>query len=271
MRQVRPRRHRYVSPFSDRRITLGQAPAYMASVSEVAMRLCRIIPRFSLRTLVVFMLLVTSGVGLWWRWSPWPRTAHIHFPDHFMPTEASFDADRVVLVGCIMDFPDFESLGALTWAKYRIRRRKGKRSLTLDDAEGTWTGGLHDPSPPRDAFSPDGVRKATTGFRGTWVVASATDRQLMLLPHSRGMALGDVWGPLVIFSPDGREIVVGELDGTVSIYRRRRPEWWWGVFWLWEFWLTAALAGVFVWSVWRDRGALQRASLSLCQGERDRG
>ena len=30
------------------------------------MSLCRIIPRFSLRTLVVFLLLVTSGVGLWW-------------------------------------------------------------------------------------------------------------------------------------------------------------------------------------------------------------
>jgi len=34
-------------------------------------RLRRFIPRFSLRTLVVFLLLVTSGVGLWWRWQPW--------------------------------------------------------------------------------------------------------------------------------------------------------------------------------------------------------
>ena len=28
-------------------------------------------PRFSLRTLVVFLLLVTSGCGLWWHWEPW--------------------------------------------------------------------------------------------------------------------------------------------------------------------------------------------------------
>ena len=28
-------------------------------------------PRFSLRTLCVFLLLVTSGVGLWWHWEPW--------------------------------------------------------------------------------------------------------------------------------------------------------------------------------------------------------
>ena len=28
-------------------------------------------PRFSLRTLVVFLLLVTSGLGLWLHWRPW--------------------------------------------------------------------------------------------------------------------------------------------------------------------------------------------------------
>jgi len=39
------------------------------------MRLRRIIPRFSLRTLVIFLLLVTSGVGLWWHWEPWTRLA----------------------------------------------------------------------------------------------------------------------------------------------------------------------------------------------------
>ncbi len=28
-------------------------------------------PRFSLRTLLLFVCLVASGVGLWWRWGPW--------------------------------------------------------------------------------------------------------------------------------------------------------------------------------------------------------
>jgi len=31
----------------------------------------RLLPRFSLRTLVMFLLLVTAGVGLWWYWQPW--------------------------------------------------------------------------------------------------------------------------------------------------------------------------------------------------------
>jgi hypothetical protein len=34
---------------------------------------------------------------------------------------------------------------------------------------------------------------------------------------------------------------------------RRRPEYWWGVAWLAEFWLTALFAGALGWSVWRDR------------------
>ena len=34
-------------------------------------RLRKLVPRYSLRTLVVFLLLVTSAWGLWWRWEPW--------------------------------------------------------------------------------------------------------------------------------------------------------------------------------------------------------
>ena len=31
----------------------------------------RLIPRFSLRTLAIFLLLATSGMGLWWHWDAW--------------------------------------------------------------------------------------------------------------------------------------------------------------------------------------------------------
>ncbi len=33
----------------------------------------------------------------------------------------------------------------------------------------------------------------------------------------------------------------------------RRPEWWWGVAWLPEFWLTVVLGTGLLWSLWRDR------------------
>jgi len=41
-----------------------------------------------------------------------------------------------------------------------------------------------------------------------------------------------------------------------GIWRHRRPEYWWGLAWLPEFWLTVLFAGAFVWSVWRDRRVL---------------
>ena len=31
----------------------------------------RRLPRFSLRSLILFVVLVTSGYGLWYRWEPW--------------------------------------------------------------------------------------------------------------------------------------------------------------------------------------------------------
>ena len=57
----------------------------------------------------------------------------------------------------------------------------------------------------------------------------------------------------VAFSPSGDLLVSSGLDWTCRLHRRRRPEWWWGVFWLWELWLTAAFAAVFIRSVIRDR------------------
>ncbi len=55
------------------------------------------------------------------------------------------------------------------------------------------------------------------------------------------------------FSPDGKRIVTGSEDTTARVWERRRPEWWWGVAWLPEFWLTAVLGvglGVSVWCDW---------------------
>jgi len=41
-------------------------------------------------------------------------------------------------------------------------------------------------------------------------------------------------------------------------YRRVRPEWWWGVFWLPHFWLIAGLGGCVFASGWRDNRRMRR-------------
>jgi WD40 repeat protein len=52
-------------------------------------------------------------------------------------------------------------------------------------------------------------------------------------------------------SPDGNTIVT-ESESLLQIWRRRHPEYWWGVMLLPEFWLTLVLAGGFFWSIRRD-------------------
>ena len=61
------------------------------------------------------------------------------------------------------------------------------------------------------------------------------------------------------FSQDGRQLLVMH-GATATLWRRRRPERWWGVFCLTELWATVLFAGVFVWSVWRDGRSLAKAS-----------
>jgi WD40 repeat protein len=62
---------------------------------------------------------------------------------------------------------------------------------------------------------------------------------------------------------DRDRILVWEVravpDGgrDVFILRRIRPEWWWGVFWLWHFWVIVTLGLALTWSVWRDRRELR--------------
>jgi len=64
------------------------------------------------------------------------------------------------------------------------------------------------------------------------------------------------YGPLFV---DDNEFIAGgsKDDRAVQLsFVRRRPEYWWGIVWLPEFWLTILLAGGFLVSVWRDRRRL---------------
>ena len=54
------------------------------------------------------------------------------------------------------------------------------------------------------------------------------------------------------FSPDGHRIVTTHRDAITCTWTRRRPEYWWGLAWLPEFWMTVFFAGALMWSAWRD-------------------
>ncbi len=206
----------------------------------------KLLPRFSLRTLAIFTLLCTSGFGLWWRWEPW-----------YLATETR---ERL---GRIFDI-NFSGQGEAITVRYR------RGAQLMDRGFGFRSG---DPlGPPVGSegpyfwacdypvFSPNGERSVGRTSGRYWIFDVDSGEPLYLL-HDEGQ-LRIIITPLAAkFSGDGAlvAIEVRKSDfSVVRIYRRRRPEWWWGVFWLWEFWLTAAFAGLFVWSVVRDRKSLGR-------------
>ena len=298
-------------------------------------------PRFSLRTLVVFLLLVTSGVGLWWHWEAWYPIRHVPLRDFPLgKTYASLSPDcrrvaycsagRVAIwdtkTGNRLHVLPEEAAGAITLWDPRYSQDGTRIFVIGDDAQGArhvleWrpeTGArgflpvgdhkeLYSAHYAPDGiysilYSPDGKRWLNDGRDGLMILTDGDSSEWITLP-GRGdrcysarfshdgarvvcgasvtgpsgdrrclVRVYDVrqrkllwvfedaeligWAQSAAFTPEGNEIMMASAWGQITTWRRRRPEWWWGVFWLWEFWLTAAFAGLFVWSVVRDRRAL---------------
>ena len=92
-------------------------------------------------------------------------------------------------------------------------------------------------------FSPDGKRIATS-----YAIFDSSNGQCMQAFEG--------FETFTSFSPDSRSVATsftGEDVYNASIFHRRRPEYWWGVARLPEFWLTVLFAGALVWSLRRDR------------------
>jgi hypothetical protein len=153
--------------------------------------------RFSLRTLVVAVLLAGSGMGLWWRWEPW-----------------------------YLDVPASSRISAQPPARVR---------------NGGWL----------SSTTPDRVR--CVKLNGT-ICGYPYDEPLFHLfrdDRALGTPLGFLDNDTILFCAKANS------DGLpYRIYTRRRPERWWGVAWLPEFWLTLLFAPALAWSVWRDRRTL---------------
>ena len=329
-------------------------------------------PRFSLRTLAVFLLLVTSGMGLWWHWEPWYCERVLRHKGRVNAASFSEDGERVLVLGGSV--VEGEPSGGRLWqisngkhlgpvklndeavgillgifspdgrnvlkpelnktsplkSRYAVHdRQSGEKKVELEGsamlighafsadsrmivgtsivtkATSVWdarTGKMLATFQSlkmlsaHSRFSHDGTRIVSVFGDNRAVIWDASSGQQVLVLHghrdrvlcgvfspddariatgSRDAELrlwqADTGGLLCIvgghseaimgiaFSPDGRRLVSSSWDGSARIWKRRRPEWWWGVFWLWEFWLTVAFAGAFVWSVVRDRRRLANA------------
>ncbi len=219
-------------------------------------RLRKLIPRFSLRTLAFFLLLITSVAGLTRGWPAWTVGMQMKLQPFVVSAEFSDDSQDL----CINRWATRTSSDALgaeesVWSVRAAKKISG-RAIPSDPAQMDL--GLLSVSPD-GALAIEGTRPtplnsyARDGGRGRALLFDAVSRR-----HLASLATDDVNVVSARFSPDGEKIVTATNLGDIRVWRRRRPEWWWGVFYLPEFWLTAAFAGLFVWSVVRDRRSLRK-------------
>jgi len=99
-------------------------------------------------------------------------------------------------------------------------------------------------------FSSDGQRLITIDDKGAFRIHDAASGDLLTQVE---LEKGD-WRAYALLSRDGTAMSYyeGSWAGDETLWLRRRPEWWWGVFWLPAFWLSALLGAAFLYSLCRD-------------------
>jgi len=198
------------------------------------MGLRRIIPRFSLRTLVVFLLLVTSAGGLYSRYRVvrwiWPPSSVMLLP----PSEAFSDfinaANRIDIY--------------FSWPP--LAQRGERRVAVTDHREMKELAGLFGTmTPSRSAW---GYCVCVVVFtKGRQVMPVWAGEDFLTLWGDKSGAWGDEgWADFEMPAP---------LWARITHYRQLAS---WQSAWRHvEFWLTVAFAALLVWSILRDRKALR--------------
>jgi hypothetical protein len=142
-------------------------------------------------------------------------------------------------------------------------------TASRDNTAAVWdsrTGGLvarlegHTGSVRQALFSLDGARVLTSSHDMTVRIWDAADgAPIGRLPrlHELEGGTGISPAPKLRLLPDGQRMVIAPNE----IWRRIRPEQWWGVFWLWHLWSIIALSLAVAWSGWRDLMRMRRREL----------
>ncbi len=197
-------------------------------------------PRFSLRTLAIFTLLCTCGFGLWWRWEPW-SLASSYTNDGLLYPQWIPEDERLIVHSNVREPGVFIALDTATGEQVDLPEHFSPESMWWEGAgDGT---ALLDIEGVPHVMDPDGGVFAFPGaYSGTSAWLGPSGDLVLLVSPDVGASL-DVSSRAVPFKHD--------------IWIQNRPSAIWGVAWLPEFWLTVAFAGLFVWSVWRDRCSLR--------------
>ena len=191
------------------------------------MALRRLVPRFSLRTLVALLLLSTAAAGLYYRY----RLSRAWWPPYMLEGTRRTGPERgqhVITEASFFERHSGKSLDLLE--AVRMLR-------TFEDAEVLLRGDVLMVALPYDARS--------ERIDGTW-------RPVVL---SRDGSIAMYWSLERVDCAFGGA-TLDDAAGYIQLAFFRRKEARTPMSWP-EIWLTAAFAGLFVWSVWRDRRSLR--------------
>jgi hypothetical protein len=212
--------------------------------------------RYSPRTLVIFLLLETCAEALGLHWEPWtvlvrlePDVRSLWYEVHFPDPEG----ERLQISARRLLWKRDEWMKAVAFKEVFTYESDTGRCLnvTFYTIDGFKWGDYNGPRmTPELGLSPDGKRVLelrADGGRDSLILRDTLGRKLATIRKTI------VGVPAARFSVSGKRLACIDQGGVATVYRRRRPEWWWGVFYLKELWATVIFAAFFAWSLWRDR------------------
>jgi len=191
--------------------------------------------RFSLRTLVVFMLLVTSALGLWRQWRPWrsgPLPREIVDSTRSDPREI----EKFIRSADTLFYSRTDRSG-----EYWSRATASAALLCSAGEVGAFVEGIElVPQPPC----------ACVHVEAMWFRRGKEEIVITFCDHSIVAYYLAPGGPveLTFAMPEG-------LWRKIRRIPRGRP---WGVLRRWGFWLTVIFGGLLAWSIVSDRRSLGR-------------
>lgn len=212
----------------------------------------RLIPRFSLRTLMILMALAGSGYALYAGWKkPWGHLYTITVPTDKATSKVEC---YVTFIGFSRDDEFISAIVHLTPYVDTLPASHDRVCLWTADSPTHYLTNIGS-----DSEHPVRLVSRTHGYQGEFILdirggASTHNAKSYSFPTITRKYFYWRWGEddWLYSRSENYRAALGDRLGSIEVQQLRRPMAWYGVFWLPEFYLVVLCAVGLRWSVWRD-------------------